>query len=256
VITNLLEDLRVESEELDGIVAPLPDDAWRRETPAPGWTVAHQIAHLAWTDRVALLAITDAVSFAAELTQASAGLLDQAAVEGAALPPADLLSRWRKGRDELSAALAAVPEGEKLQWFGPPMSAASMTTARIMETWAHGQDVADCLGVQRVPTARLKHVAHIGVRTLGFAFALHGLAVPEEPVRVELTGPDGQEWAWGPPHAENRVSGPAVDFCLLVTQRRNRRDLALNVCGEVAERWLPIAQAFAGPPGAGRSARS
>jgi uncharacterized protein (TIGR03084 family) len=256
VITNLLEDLRVESEELDGIVAPLPDDAWRRETPAPGWTVAHQIAHLAWTDRVALLAITDAVSFAAELTQASAGLLDQAAVEGAALPPADLLSRWRKGRDELSAALAAVPEGEKLQWFGPPMSAASMTTARIMETWAHGQDVADCLGVQRVPTARLKHVAHIGVRTLGFAFALHGLAVPEEQVRVELTGPDGQEWAWGPPHAENRVSGPAVDFCLLVTQRRNRRDLALNVCGEVAERWLPIAQAFAGPPGAGRSARS
>jgi uncharacterized protein (TIGR03084 family) len=256
VIANLLEDLRVESEELDGLVAPLPDDTWRRETPASGWTVAHQIAHLAWTDRVALLAITDAMAFAAELTQASAGLLDQAAGEGAALPPAELLTRWRKGRDELSAALAAVSEGEKLQWFGPPMSAASMATARIMETWAHGQDVADSLGVQRVPTARLKHVAHIGVRTFGFAFALHGLAVPEEPVRVELTGPGRQEWAWGPPDAENRVSGPAVDFCLLVTQRRNRRDLALNACGEVVERWLPIAQAFAGPPGAGRSARS
>jgi uncharacterized protein (TIGR03084 family) len=132
------------------------------------------------------------------------------------------------------------------------MSPASMATARIMETWAHGQDVADALGVVREPTARIKHVCHIGVRTMGFAFLLNGLASPEAEVRVELTGPGGEAWTWGPEDAENRVSGPALDFAWLVTQRRNREELAIEASGPVAEEWVPIAQAFAGPPGGGR----
>ncbi len=127
-----------------------------------------------------------------------------------------------------------------------------MATARLMETWAHGQDVADALGTVREPSARLRHVAHLGVRTLGFAFTVHGLPAPQAPVRVELTAPDGGLWTWGPEGAADRVAGPALDFCLLVTQRRHRDDLALTAVGEVATAWLPIAQAFAGPPGKGR----
>jgi uncharacterized protein (TIGR03084 family) len=135
------------------------------------------------------------------------------------------------------------------------MSAASMATARLMETWAHGVDVRDALGLPSPATPRLRAVAHLGVRTRDFAFGVHGQAPPAEPFRVELTGPDGEPWTWGPPDALQRVTGPALDLCLLVTQRRARADLALSAQGPDADRWLDLAQAFAGPPGAGRAPR-
>jgi uncharacterized protein (TIGR03084 family) len=139
-----------------------------------------------------------------------------------------------------------------LPWFGPGMSAASMVTARIMETWAHGEDIADALGVVRPPTQRLRHVAHIAVATRGYAFGMNGLTPPDEPIRVELTAPDGSLWAWGPEDAAELVTGPALDFCLLATQRRHRDDLAVRTSGAHADKWLDIAQAFAGPSGPGR----
>ena len=145
-----------------------------------------------------------------------------------------------------------MPDGRKLLWFGPPMSAASMATARLMETWAHGLDVADALGAPPSATARLKSIAHLGVRTRNFAYSVHGQTPPAEEFRVELTAPDGGLWAWGPDAAAQKVSGPALDFCYLVTQRRPRATLALTAQGADAEHWLGIAQAFAGPPGGGR----
>ena len=132
------------------------------------------------------------------------------------------------------------------------MSAASSLTARIMETWAHTQDIADALGVTREPTDRLRHVAHIGVGARAFSYAVHG-ETPAAEIRIELTGPDGTPWTWGPADAEDRVTGPALDFCLLVTQRRHRDDLALVIEGPAAAEWMSIAQAFAGAAGTGRS---
>jgi uncharacterized protein (TIGR03084 family) len=130
-----------------------------------------------------------------------------------------------------------------------------MATARLMETWAHGLDVADALGVVRPPTDRLRHVARLGVRTRDFAHRVHGLTPPGEEFRVELTAPSGETWAYGPEDAAQRVTGPALDFCLLVTQRAHRAGLRLHAVGPDADRWLDIAQAFAGPPGAGRAPR-
>jgi uncharacterized protein (TIGR03084 family) len=143
----------------------------------------------------------------------------------------------------------------RLPWYGPDMAAASSVTAQLMETWAHGQDVADALGAVLEPTDRLRHIAHLGVRTAGFSFALRGLPAPTDPVRVELVAPNGAVWAWGPAGAGDRVSGPALDFCLLVTQRRHRGDVTLDVVGATAERWMSVAQAFAGEPGPGRQPR-
>jgi uncharacterized protein (TIGR03084 family) len=143
-----------------------------------------------------------------------------------------------------------VPAGTKIPWYGPPMSAPSLATARLMETWAHGEDVAAALGVTRTPTERLRHVAYLGFRTRTFAFLSRGLAAPDQEVRVELTGPGGALWTFGPDDATERVTGPGLDFCLLVTRRRHRDDLALVADGAGADRWLDIAQAFAGPPGA------
>ncbi|MEV1153808.1 TIGR03084 family metal-binding protein [Micromonospora chokoriensis] len=252
-LTDLLADLAAESAQLDALVAPLPAADWARPTPAPGWSIGHQIAHLAWTDHVALLAATDAEAFYATVTSApdATRLVDAGAAEFLA-PPQELLHRWRTGRAALAEALGAVPAGEKLPWYGTRMSATSMATARIMETWAHGEDVADTLGVVRPDSERLRHVAHLGVRTLGHGFAAHGRAAPTTPVRVELVGPGDDMWSWGPADAADRVSGPARDFCLLVTQRRHRADLALVTTGPVADEWLDVAQAFAGPPGGGR----
>ncbi len=256
-LTELLADLDAESAAADALVAELSDVDFGRPTPAAGWTIAHQVAHLAWTDHATLLSATDPEAFAAQLTAALAEpltLVDRGVVEYLA-PPAELLSTWRSGRQALRTALASVPPGTRLRWYGPSMTATSMATARIMETWAHGLDIADALGVTREPTERLRHIAYLGVRTMANGFAAHGLDLPDAPVRVELSAPDGALWTYGPPDATDRLVGPALDFCLLVTQRRHRADLALVATGPVAIAWLDVAQAFAGPPGSGREPR-
>lgn len=256
VADTIVNDLQAETAALDALVAELPAEGWAQPTPAAGWTVAHQIAHLWWTDRVALTSVTDEAAFAQIVAAAATnplGFVDAATEELVAdTPPERMLTEWRSTRDALHGALREVPDGRKLQWFGPPMSAASMATARLMETWAHGLDVADALGVDVPGTARLKSIAHLGVRTRDFAFTVHGLTPPAEPFRVELRAPDGGVWAWGPEDAAQRVSGSALDFCHLVTQRRPRTALDVVADGADAEQWLGIAQAFAGPPGAGR----
>ncbi|MBC7300443.1 MAG: TIGR03084 family protein [Nocardia sp.] len=256
-LAALLDDFAAECADLETLVAPLTPEQWQTPTPAPRWDIATQIAHLTWTDEVSVTAATDAEAFAAFVAEAAPRVLtivDEGAEEIAKTPPADLLVRWRSGREQLAAALAAVPAGTKLPWFGPPMSAASMISARIMETWAHGQDVADALGVTRVPTARLRTVAHISVRARNYAYLVNGESGPPDEFRVELTAPDGSLWTWGPEDAPQRVTGSAVDFCLITTQRRHRADTTLSTEGPDADHWLGIAQAFAGPPGAGRAA--
>ncbi len=251
-LAQLITDLDAESAELDHLAA---DADWALPTPAPGWTIAHQISHLAWTDAIATLAVTDPEAFRAVLDDAvddPDGFTDRAAMAGLA-PKDELLARWRAGRARLGDALRRADPGAKIIWFGPAMTPATMVTSRLMEAWAHGQDIADALGATRGPTDRLRHVAHLGFRTLGYSFLTHGRPAPTEPVRVELTDPTV---SFGPPDAANRLTGPALDFCLLVTQRRHHADLALTATGPVATEWLDVAQAFAGPPGTKRGPRS
>lgn len=250
-LTEVLSDLAEESEQLDGWVRHLHDDAWLKKTPATGWTVGHQIAHLHWSDEASCRAI-DGEAFAEVLKQATAdptGYVDKAAEALAALPPAELLARWREGRTGLAEALRGVAPGERIAWFGPPMSPTSMATARLMETWAHGHDVAEALGIDVPITARARHVCHLGVRTRGFAYAVRGLEQPETEVYVELRGPDGETWTWNSPDAPEHVTGSAWDFALLVTRRRHLDDVDVQADGPDAEQWLTIAQAFAGMPG-------
>lgn len=253
-VGKVLTDLRAESAEVDAMVADLPPARWAAPTPAAGWTIRHQVAHLAWTDHAATLAITDPDGF---LTQMSAALAEPTTFvdRGAAEfldEPAPLLARWRDGRSRLNATLADVPPGHKIPWYGTAMSPASMATARIMETWAHGLDIAEALGIHREPTARLRHIVHLGHRTYAHSFLMHGRPAPPGPVRLALTAPDGSLWTFGPDDASDRVTGAALDFCLLVTQRRHRSDLDLVADGPYADQWLDVAQAFAGPPGTGR----
>ena len=255
LLEQVLADLTAEGAELEATVALLDEQGWRTPVPAEGWDVATTIVHLAWTDECAIAAGTDKSAWDALVLQAIGnpdGFVDEEAFAGAKAPAPEILARWRASRPALAQVLRDYPEGERIPWYGPPMSPASMGTARFMETWAHALDVYDALGVTREPTDRIRHVAHIGVRTRDFAFGVHGLEPPTEPFRVVLEAPSGALWEWGPVEAAQTVIGSAYDFCLRVTQRRHRDDLDLVATGPDADRWLDIAQAFAGPSGAGR----
>ena len=255
----LLDDLSAEQDSVADVLAGLPEDGWRTPTPATGWLVRDQVFHLWHYDDLAALSITDPNAFIAVRDPAFA---DPTAYErghlqrAAELTPTQLYDSWMAGQERVLQALASVDAHARIAWFGPPMSARSFATARLMETWAHGTDVREALQLPPSASPRLRHVAHIGVITRGWSFRLRELAVPPVEPRVELTGPDGQIWAWGPEASPESVTGPALDFALLVTQRVHRDDTALVATGEGASHWLNVAQAFAGVPGPGRPPRS
>jgi len=250
----LAADLAAESAVTRALVAGLDEAGWRTPTPAAGWDIADQISHLAYFDEVTVQSAVHPEQFKAELAAAGDNVdPDTIAARFRDRTGAQLLAWFEVARAELIGTFAELDPRTRLPWFGPAMSAASSLTARIMETWAHTQDIADALGVTREPTPRLRHVAHIGVGARTFSYAVRGKTPPPDPVRVELIGPDDALWTWGPGDAKDRVAGPALDFCLLVTQRRHRDDLALGINGPAATEWMAIAQAFAGAAGTGRS---
>jgi uncharacterized protein (TIGR03084 family) len=242
--------LAAEHDDLDSLLSG--DVDWSMDSPAPGWQIRDQISHLWFFDQRALMALNDPVAFANDMRWLMAnGGTDASIVPGRSLEPIELLQRWRDDRRQLLDAAATIDPSARVPWYGPEMAARSFITARLMETWAHGQDVADALGVERRPTVRLRHVAHIGVRARPFSYAVNGLAMPAVDIAVRLTGPDGERWEWGESDTDI-VSGPALDFCLVVTQRRHRADTDLDTQGDAAVEWMSIAQAFAGVTGAGR----
>lgn len=256
MLDELLADLTAEGDALRTAVAGRD---WSTPTSAAGWDIATTIAHLAWTDETSVLACRAAAgdkepwdAVVLEAIEDPAGFVDASAFEVARDP--DLPARWDRARVALVEALGSA-EG-KLPWFGPPMSPASMATARFMETWAHALDVYDGLGVVAERTDRVRHVCHLGVRTRNFAYSVRSLTPPAEEFRVSLTLPSGAVFEAGPPDAPQSVTGDAWEFAQLVTQRIHRDDTSLVVVGTDASQWLDIAQAFAGLPGTGRQARA
>jgi uncharacterized protein (TIGR03084 family) len=246
----LLADLEAEEAALDAVVAELDAEAWRTPTAAVGWDIRDTIAHLAVSEELATTALTDPTAFAVRLAALVEDIpaTEAALIErGRTMPGIAVLQWWRTARAETVDALRRRGPRERVPWITGPMSAMSFATSRLMETWAHGNDIADGLAVPMVPTVRLRHVAELGVRTRGFSFAVRGLPEPKSDVRVELDAPDGATWVWGTSDVDV-VRGPARDFCLVVTQRRHPLATALESTGDAALAWIAIAQAFAGPP--------
>jgi uncharacterized protein (TIGR03084 family) len=251
----ILTDLSAEQTELDALVSELGEDQWDIMTPAEPWTVRDQIGHLAFFDEKAALAARDAEAFMADMN-----LIGEMGIDAymgrhidraRAGSPEDLLAWWRTARTDLLDALAARDPEDRLPWYGPPMRAASSAVARMMETWAHGLDVADALGIRRQPTDRLFRVADLGVRTFRFTFENRNLPVPATKVRVALRGVTGNLQVWNDECADS-VTGPVEEFCMVVALRRHLADTHLVCEGPIAAQWMDIAQVFAGPPGAGR----
>lgn len=254
-VASVTVDLVAEQDSLDEVVALMSDDDWEQVTPSPGWTVRDQIGHLAFFDTTAALAIVDPPEFVAHREAFMAQALGSAATaddvtlaEARAMTAPDLLSHWRARRHDLADAAATCGDDARIEWYGPSMGARSFLTARLMEAWAHGQDICDTVGAEREPSDRLRHIAQLGVITRGWTYINRGLEVPEGEVRIELDAPSGATWVWGPDDAGASVRGSALDFCLVTAQRRNIADVDLVVEGEIAVDWLAKAQLFAGPP--------
>lgn len=261
-VTPLIHDLGDEQDATEALIAPLDEKGWQTPTPAEGWDVRDTVGHLCYFDENATLALVDPKAFSGHAGDLIAGRLGRPDEEMArSMPGPDLLSRWRASRAALLEALREAhrslrehpePRAVRVPWYGLDMSLASFITARLMETWAHGQDLVDALGAAPVVSHRLRHVCHIGIGARAYSFAAHGLVDPGDPIRVEVTGPDGDTWTWGPPDATERVTGAALDLALVVTRRRHLDDTALSVTGATARQWISIAQSFAGPPGPDR----
>jgi uncharacterized protein (TIGR03084 family) len=250
-VAALGRDALAEHDDLRAMLTGIPEEDWERPTPAAGWTVRDQLSHLVYFDGAARQSMVDPDAFRGLLAGAVADIekfVEATLATGQGIPGSELLDRFTGERRSLVEAARAMPEGARVPWYGPDMSVASSITARIMETWAHGQDVADALGATRPPTDRIRHVCDIGIRARPFSYRSRGLAAPGTPLRVELVAPDGSLWEWGPPDAVDRIAGPALDFALVVTQRRLLADTALEAEGDDARIWVGFAQAFAGQP--------
>jgi uncharacterized protein (TIGR03084 family) len=251
----ICDDLEAETDSLLAVLSGLSESDWDRSTPAAGWSIRDQISHLTYFDMAGTLAATDPDAFAAaaKALMTSGVGTDAGLDEGRALKPSDVHESFVRARTHMISVFRTLDPKARLPWYGPAMGAMSFATARLMETWAHGQDVADTVAASRPASMRLRHVAHIGVRARPFSYAINHKPLPDAPVAVVLTAPDGTIWQWdADAAADNCISGPALDFCLLVTQRRNIADTQLVVHGPAAADWVPIAQAFAGEPGSGR----
>ncbi len=251
---GICQDLTNEYNELDDLVSGLKEEQWSLVTPFFNWTIKDEIAHIAYFDSTAQLATQDREKFMKKfesfLSEIKPGESMYEVINrvGRNKPVEELLTNWRDNRTGMLDALSMLDPKARLPWYGPDMSAKSFATARIMEVWAHGQDIYDTLKTKRKPSEGLKHISHLGVTTFGWSFMVRQMEVPAEPVRVVLKNPFGDEWSWGPDDAENQIKGDAEEFCLVTTQRRNIADTKLEVQGDVAKKWMSIAQIFAGMP--------
>ncbi len=247
---EICRDLKGEHAALDVIVADLDEATWNKPTPAEGWTIRDEISHLAYFDDRAKLAANNPEAFKEHLNEMMKDIESFSGTDrrkGGGMTAPELLAWWRQESASLAQILEPFDPKFRVPWYGPSMSARSHATARLMETWAHGQDIVDTLGAHRPPSDRLRHVAHLGFSTFGWSFSNHGMEVPNKPVRLELTSPSGERWTWGPEEADNTVRGPVEDFCLVIIQRRNVADTDIVAEGDIAGQWMSIAQCFAGP---------
>jgi uncharacterized protein (TIGR03084 family) len=250
-------DLLGEFTELRDLCASMEAAQWSLRTDFHGWTPWDEIAHLAFFDEAALMSARSGSAFAEHASGLKKRLDAGEEISAIArsryrhLDGPGLLAHWSAVFHSLLQALSALDAKDRLAWYGPAMSARSFASARIMETWAHGQDVWDVLGRRRKPTGRLKHVAHLGVSTFKWTYANRGLAVPPAAPFVHLQAPEGETWRWGDAAASDVVRGTAEDFCLVVTQRRHVADTSLDCTPGTALEWMKIAQCFAGGPASG-----
>jgi uncharacterized protein (TIGR03084 family) len=253
---ELVTDLKAEQEALDKFVSTLKDEQWDLQTPAEGWSIKDSISHIAFFDEVSVLLIRGDNTPLEEAAKFGFGYTEVIAERKRSLKPAQVLDWWRNVRETMDDLLIKMDPKARIPWFALPMGARAFATARLTETWAHGIDCYDAVGVEPVDTDRLRHVATIAYMAMPYAYSVNSLEAPQIPIRVELTLPSGQAWSKGSEDATNIIRGTASEFCRVAVRRRHWKDAKLEVIGDEAKRFIEIVQTYAGPSGSGRKPRN
>lgn len=243
-------DFRDESRALHALLIGLDPARFEERTQFKDWSINDILQHLHFWNTMADAALVDEPGFIDLIQKLLSGPDSMREFENRnlhGLSGSGLLDNWRGHVDICAGHFYQTDPGKRLKWAGPDMSARSSITARLMETWAHGQAIYDHLGVIRIDTDRIKNIAHLGVSTFGWTYAARGRKAPEDKPGVRLIAPSGAEWEWNTPNENNLITGEATEFCQVVTQTRNIADTRLSVVGEVASEWMSMAQCFAGP---------
>jgi uncharacterized protein (TIGR03084 family) len=253
-------DFREESRVLAAVLEPLAEVDFFAVTQFKGWSIDDMLGHLHIFNHAAALALKDGDLFHAffadmsKIMQGGGSMIDAQRPWVDGLKGRALFEAWRVLSEDVADAFSVADPKARLAWAGPSMSARSSITARQMETWAHGHEVFDLLGVSRVETDRVKNIVVLGVNTFCWAYHVRGLDVPPQMPFLELTAPSGDVWTFGA-ESDDRVVGSAVGFAQAVTQTRHWTDTDLRALGDGARDWMEIAQCFAGgvapPPAAG-----
>jgi len=254
-------DFLAESQALHELLVAIPPNRFDEGTQFKDWTTNGVLQHLHFWNIAANLSLVDEPRFLVMLEHAlekmKAGVpmrtFENEYLKG--LKGKELLDTWYETMQGVADNFVNADPKTRLKWAGPDMSATSSISARLMETWAHGQEVYDHFGVERINTDGIRNIAHLGINTFGYTYAVRNRQAPQDKPYVKLTAPSGEIWEWNTPNDNNFVEGDAVEFCQVVTQSRNIADVHLTVVGEVATEWMSIAQCFAGnaetppPPG-------
>ncbi len=245
------EDFRAESEALHGLLEPVDPALFDEPTQFKDWTINSVLQHLHFWNLMAGYQLTDEEALKSNLKGvigAPGGMRGFETSVLGGLKGAELLGAWREGFNNTADLFAECDPKQRLKWAGPDMGARSSITARLMETWAHGQEVYDHLGVVRQNGDRIGNIVILGVNTYGWTYQTRGEDVPGPMPRLELTAPSGQVWTHGEASETEKITGLAEEFCQVVTQTRNIADTRLDVTGPNANDWMSKAQCFAGPP--------
>jgi len=251
VMDHALAALAAQHDELDGMLHHATDADWENPTRCPGWTVADVVLHLAQTDELALASIEGRIAEAAAswIEGAGSGTVDDLAgafvAQQRGAPPQEVLARWQAGTAALRAAFATVDPSARLTWVAGQLSARTLATTRVSETWIHTGDVAEALGIARTPGPQLEQIVRLAWRTLPYAFARDGKELAG-PVAVELTAPDGETWAFGDTEtARTTVRGPATEFCEVAARRLDPAESGLTATGPDAKEVLALVRTYA-----------
>ncbi len=248
------DDFLEDSRQLLTLMQDKSKAHYSKQTQFKNWTINDVIGHIHIFNFAANLSLTAPKKFLEFILPikmvisngCSSLEVQKTWLAGASGP--ELLEKWWSEVEKVSYNFSHVDPKQRLKWVGPDMSARSSITARQMETWAHGHEIFDVLGKERVEHDRIKNIVHLGIATFEWTFKNRRLPIPRKVPFVKLLSPSGKSWEWNTPSETSRIEGTATDFVSVVTQTRNVLDTDLKLTGKVAKQWLSIAQCFAGPP--------
>ncbi len=249
---EILSALADQMDELDGIVAGLDDAGWQAPSACEGWTVSDVLLHLAQTNEMAVASLED--RFPEFVARLAAGAPPTADVDEAAAvmverergaPGPEVLARWRDGAVALQAGLADADMRRRVTWVAGELSARTLATTRLAETWIHTGDVAAAFDDPPSAGDRLWHIARLAWRTLPYAFARDGRELTG-PVAFELRAPGGDDWTFvADGGAATTIRGDALDLCLVAARRAPAADTGLTADGPDADAVLELVRTFA-----------